>query len=124
MDELGLLNLWNTKRKHVIKAQLAPALVLIAIMVLAAQGTFASANDSARYLAVGVAAVTGFLAIVSQYAAIREAEALVQDLARVSNPSALTSKVASSRGLLSLTAIAIVGLGIAIFALVVWSVLG
>jgi len=124
MDELGLLNLWNTKRKHVIKAQLAPALVLIAIMVLAAQGTFATADDSARYLAVGVAAVTGFLAIVSQFAAIREAEALVQDLARVSNPTALTSKVASSRGLLSLTAIAIVGLGIAIFALVVWSVLG
>jgi len=124
MDELGLLNLWNKKRKHVIMAQFAPAVVLIAIMVLAAQGTFATADDSARYLAVGVAAVTGFLAIVSQYAAIREAEALVQDLARVSNPTALTSKVASSRGLLSLTAIAIVGLGIAIFALVVWSVLG
>jgi len=124
MDELGLLNLWNKKRKHVIMAQFAPAVVLIAIMVLAAQGTFATAEDSARYLAVGVAAVTGFLAIVSQYAAIREAEALVQDLARVSNPTALTSKVASSRGLLSLTAIAIVGLGIAIFALVVWSVLG
>lgn len=124
MDELGLLNLWNKKRKHVIMAQVAPAVVLIAIMVLAAQGTFATAEDSARYLALGVAAVTGFLAIVSQYAAIREAEALVQDLARVSNPTALTSKVASSRGLLSLTAIAIVGLGIAIFALVVWSVLG
>jgi len=124
MDELGLLNLWNKKRKHVIMAQVAPAVVLIAIMVLAAQGTFATADDSARYLALGVAAVTGFLAIVSQYAAIREAEALVQDLARVSNPTALTSKVASSRGLLSLTAIAIVGLGIAIFALVVWSVLG
>jgi len=124
MDELGLLNLWNKKRKHVIMAQFAPAVVLIAIMVLAAQGTFATADDSARYLALGVAAVTGFLAIVSQYAAIREAEALVQDLARVSNPTALTSKVASSRGLLSLTAIAIVGLGIAIFALVVWSVLG
>jgi len=124
MDELGLLNLWNKKRKHVIMAQFAPAVVLIAIMVLAAQGTFATAEDSARYLALGVAAVTGFLAIVSQYAAIREAEALVQDLARVSNPTALTSKVASSRGLLSLTAIAIVGLGIAIFALVVWSVLG
>lgn len=124
MDEYGLLNLWNTKRKHIIKAQVAPALVLIAVMVLAAQGTFATASDGAKYLAVGVAAVTGFLAIVSQYAAIREAEALLQDLSKITNPSALTKKIASSRGLLSLTAIAMVTLGLAIFALVIWSVLG
>jgi len=78
----------------------------------------------AKYLAVGVAAVTGFLAIVSQYAAIREAEALLQDLSKITNPSALTKKIASSRGLLSLTAIAMVTLGLAIFALVIWSVLG
>ncbi len=124
MDEVTLLNLWNTKRKHIIKAQVAPALVLIAVMVLAAQGTFATASDGAKYLAVGVAAVTGFLAIVSQYAAIREAEALLQDLSKITNPSALTKKIASSRGLLSLTAIAMVTLGLAIFALVIWSVLG
>lgn len=124
MDEYGLLNLWNTKRKAIIKAQKAPAFVLIAVMVLAAQGTFATASDGAKYLAVGVAAVTGFLAIVSQYAAIREAEALLQDLSKITNPSALTKKIASSRGLLSLTAIAMVALGLAIFALVIWSVLG
>jgi hypothetical protein len=124
MDEHGLLVLWNTKRQHIITAQVAPALVLIAIMVLAVQGTFASANDGAKYLAVGVAAVTGFLAIVSQYAAIREAHALLEDLAKVTNASALTKVIASSRGFLSLTTIAIVGLGLAIFALVIWSVLG
>ena len=124
MDEVTLLNLWNTKRKAIIKAQKAPAFVFIAVMVLAAQGTFATASDGAKYLAIGVAAVTGFLAIVSQYAAIREAEALLQDLSKITNPSALTKKIASSRGLLSLTAIAMVTLGLAIFALVIWSVLG
>jgi hypothetical protein len=36
----------------------------------------------------------------------------------------LTKKIASSRDFLSLTAIAVVGLGLAVFALVVWSVLG
>lgn len=82
MDEKDLLKLWNTKRTQIIMAQISPALVLIAIMVLAAQGTFASASDAAKYLAIAVAAVTGFLAIVSQYAAIREAQALVQDLER------------------------------------------
>jgi hypothetical protein len=124
MDEKALLKLWNEKRSQIITAQISPALVLIAIFVLAAQGTFATATDAAKYLAIGVAAVTGFLAIISQYAAIREAEALIQDLSKVSGSSALSSKIASSRGFLSLTAIAVVGLGIAIFALVVWSVLG
>jgi hypothetical protein len=124
MDEKALLKLWNEKRSQIITAQISPALVLIAIFVLAAQGTFATASDAAKYLAIGVAAVTGFLAIISQYAAIREAEALIQDLSKVSGSSALSSKIASSRGFLSLTAIAVVGLGIAIFALVVWSVLG
>ena len=124
MDEKALLKLWNEKRTQIITAQISPALVLIAIFVLAAQGTFATASDAAKYLAIGVAAVTGFLAIISQYAAIREAEALIQDLSKASGSSALSSKIASSRGFLSLTAIAVVGLGIAIFALVVWSVLG
>jgi len=124
MDAKALLKLWNEKRSQIITAQISPALVLIAIFVLAAQGTFATASDAAKYLAIGVAAVTGFLAIISQYAAIREAEALIQDLSKVSGSSALSSKIASSRGFLSLTAIAVVGLGIAIFALVVWSVLG
>jgi hypothetical protein len=124
MDERELLKLWNEKRMQIIFAQIAPALVLIGIFVLAAQGTFTDASDAARFLTIGVAAVTGFLAIVSQYAAIREAEALLQDLSKVKEPSSLTKIIAGSRGYLSLTAIAIVGLGIAIFALVVWSVLG
>ncbi len=124
MDERELLKLWNEKRMQIIFAQIAPALVLIGIFVLAAQGTFTDASDAARFLTIGVAAVTGFLAIVSQYAAIREAEALLQDLSKVKDPSSLTKIIAGSRGYLSLTAIAIVGLGIAIFALVVWSVLG
>ena len=104
-------------------AQVAPALVLIAIFVLAAQGTFAKASDAAGYLTIAVAAVTGFLAIVSQYAAIREAEALLLDMGKVKDPSALTKKIAGSRDFLSLTAIAVIGLGLAIFALVIWAVM-
>jgi hypothetical protein len=124
MDEKVFLKMWNEKRMQIIVAQIAPAFVLIALFVLAAQGTFENASDGARYLAIAVAAVTGFLAIISQYAAIREAEALLVDLNKIKEPSALTKKIASSRDFLSLTAIAVVGLGIAVFALVVWSVLG
>ena len=124
MDEKNLLELWNTKRTQIISAQMAPTLMLVGIFVLAAFGKFDGATDGAKYLTIGVAAATGILAIISQYATIREAEALIVDLNRVTNPSELAKKIASSRGLVSLFAITIVGLGLAVFALVVWAVLG
>ena len=124
MSEKDLIKLWNEKRSQIITAQIAPALVLIGIFVLAGFDKFASANDGAKYLAIGVAAVTGILAIISQYAAVREGESLVADLAKVSSPSLLAKKIAESRGLLSISAIAITGFGVATFALVVWAVLG
>ena len=124
MDEKSLIGQWNKMRVQIIQAQVAPALVLIAITVLSAMHVFHKAPDSAKYLALGVAAATGILATISQYAAVREGEALLLDLKKITNPSALSKKIAESRGLLSLSAIAIVGLDIAIFALVVWAVLG
>jgi hypothetical protein len=124
MDEKGLLELWNTKRSQIIKAQMAPNLMLIGIFVVAAFGKFETATAGTKYLAIGVAAATGILAIITQYAAIREAEVLIIDLKRVEKPSELAKKISESRHLLSLSAIAIVGLGIAVFALVVWAVLG
>jgi aldehyde:ferredoxin oxidoreductase len=124
MDEKGLLELWNTKRSQVINAQIAPTLMLIGIFVVSALGVFKDASDGAKYLTIGVAAATGILAIISQYATIREAEVLLIDLKRIEKPSELSKRIADSRGFLSLSAIAIVGLGIAVFALVVWAVLG
>ena len=124
MDEKGLLELWNIKRTQVINAQKAPNFMLIGIFVLAAFGKFDTASDATKYLVLGVAAATGILAIISQYATIREAEALLVDLNRIAKPSELSKKIAASRHLLSLTAIAIVGLGLAVFALVTWAVLG
>lgn len=124
MDEKALIKQWNDMRSQIITSQVAPALVLIAIVVVAAFEKFESASDSVRFLALGVAAVTGFLATISQYAAIREGEALLLDLRKVEKPSALTKKIAESRGLLSLSAIAIIAFDIAMFALVTWTVLG
>ena len=124
MQEVQLLELWNTKRTQIINAQKGPNFMLIGIFVLAAFGKFDTASDATKYLVVGVAAVTGILAIISQYATIREAESLIVDLNRVEKPSELTKKIAASRHLLSLSAIAIVGLGLAVFSLVTWAVLG
>ena len=98
--------------------------MLIGVFVLAAYGKFEMATDATKYLTIGVVAATGILAIISQYAAIREAESLILDLKRLEKSSELAKKIAASRHLLSLSAIAVVGLGIAVFALVTWAVLG
>jgi hypothetical protein len=98
--------------------------LLIGVFVLAAFGKFEMANDATKYLTIGVAAATGILAIISQYAAIREAEALIADLKKVDKPSKLSKKISDSGDLLKLSAVAVVGLGVAVFALVVWTVLG
>jgi len=124
MNEKDLLQLWNTKRSQIINAQIAPTLLLIAISVLAAFGKFDMATNATKYLVIGVAAATGILAIISQYAAIREADALISDLKKISKPTKLSKKIADSGELLQLSAVAVVGLGIAVFALVVWTVLG
>jgi hypothetical protein len=55
---------------------------------------------------------------------VREGESIVEDLAKISGKSSLGTKISQSRGLLSISATAITGFGIAVFALVVWAVLG
>jgi len=123
MNEKELVELWNAKRSQIINAQIAPTLLLIAVFVLAAFNKFEIASDATKYLTIGVAAATGILAIISQYAAIREAEALIGDLKKVSKPMKVSKKIADSGELLKLSAVAVVGLGAAVFALVVWTVL-
>ncbi len=115
---------WNELRVQIIQAQVTPALVLIGVFAVAAFGAFENASDGAKYLTIGVAAATGILATISQYAAVREAEALLIDMKNAEEQTTLSKTIAESRGLLSLSAIAIVGLDLAIFALVVWAVLG
>ena len=123
MSEEELLELWNAKRSQIIFAQIAPTLMLIAIFVMAAFGKFENATDATQYLTIGVAAATGILSIISQYAAIREGEALISDLKTIKKPSRLGQKIAESGDFLKLSALAVVGLGVVVFALVVWTVL-
>ena len=124
MDEKDLIKLWNSMRSQIITAQMAPTFLLISVFVLAAFGKFEAASDAVKYLTVGVAAATGILTIISQYATIREAESLVVDLKNVNKPSALAKKISESRELLTLASVAVVGLGVGVFALVAWAVIG
>lgn len=124
MDEKDLVKLWNTMRSQIVVAQIAPTFLLISVYVLAAFGKFEAASDPVKYLTIGVAAATGILAIISQYATIREGGSLIVDLKRVTKPSEVAKKISESGQLLALSAAAVVGLGAGTFALVVWAVIG
>ena len=123
MKAKALVAQWNEMRTQIIHAQIAPALVLIAVAVLATIGAFENASNGAKYLAIGVAAATGFLSMTSQYAVIREGQSLLVDIKKADDSTALSKKIAESDQLLSLTAIATLAIGIGSFALVVWAVL-
>lgn len=124
MNEKDLIEIWNVKRTQVISAQMGPTLVLIAVLVLSAIGAFDAASDSVKYLAIGISAATGILALMTQYATIREAQSLVADLSNLQQPSELSKKIAASGSFLALAAVAFIVIGLGIFALVVWTVLG
>lgn len=123
MDEDKLLELWNTKRSQVIHAQLAPSIVLIGILALAAFGKFSDANVPVQYLAIYIAAVSGVLSVLAQLAAIREAEALVRELKNTESLTLLGKKVSESGKMLSLTTFITVVMGLVTFALVIWAVM-
>ena len=124
MDEKDLIKLWNGMRSQIITAQFAPALVLTALVALASFDKFDAASDATKFLAVGVAAITGILSMMSQYAAVREGQAVLVDLKSVKSKSELGKQIAESGELLKISAGAIIGFGFAVFALVVWSILG
>jgi uncharacterized membrane protein len=124
MDEKDLIKLWNGMRSQIITAQFAPALVLTALVALASFDKFDAASDATKFLAVGIAAITGILSMMSQYAAVREGQAVLVDLKSVKSKSELGKQIAESGDLLKISAGAIIGFGFAVFALVVWSILG
>jgi hypothetical protein len=124
MDEKDLLSLWNVSRTQIISALITPTLVLIALFVVASFDVFATAPDPAKYLTLSAVSVTGSIAIICQYAAVREAQALVLDLQKIDNPSALALKVSQSGPLLKMLTSTIIVNGLATFGLAVWVVTG
>ena len=127
MNELELVKLWNQKRSQIVSAQMAPTVMLGVIVIALAFGKLTDASGTSAaigYLAIGVVAATGLLATISQFAAIREAEALVKDLADVSDLSATGTTIKDSASFLSMTKLVIVALDVVVFALVVAAVRG
>lgn len=124
MSEKDLISLWNEKRSQIITAQMQPVLVLIAAFVLSTLGYFDKATDSAKYFALVVIAITGILTTINQYAAIREGEAICDELSKIAKSGALAKKIAGSKNFVSLTATFIVVADVAVFVFAYMAIFG
>lgn len=124
MNEEELIETWNKQRGQIISAQMQPVLVLIATFVLSALGYFDKATDEAKYFALVVVAVTGILTTLNQYAAIREGEAVCEELAKVAKAGALAKKIAGSKSYVSATTVLIIVADIAVFVFAYMAIFG
>ncbi len=123
MNEKELIAIWNAKRNQIIMTQLAPTIVLTAAFTLASLGIFSTASHQAKYFSLGVIAITGILAAISNLAVIREAEAITQDLKKEPALSAVGKKISESRELVVLNIVLNLVMSIGIFALAVLAIL-
>lgn len=117
MDEVTLINIWNTQRKNIAKSQLVSVIIITAVVYLIATGAFASTTDEIRLVALAAVGTTGILSLISQLAIIREAAMVVKDLAKAKSN---TGKIiAASGSYLQLTQVVMVAFAILLFALMV-----
>jgi hypothetical protein len=104
MNEKDLVELWNDKRRQLVSAQLHSVIGLSVITVLAVMGHFASVSATTAVLAVLFIVTVGGLGLVNQFAVIREAKGVVEELKAHQNTGAIARTISSSGSYLTLTA--------------------
>ena len=97
MDENNLINSWNKQRAIRVKSQLAPTILLSAVLALCATGAITS--DSDQYLKlflVGLVASGGVFSVTAMVAAVRDSLAVIDSLKALKSASALSQSIAKS----------------------------
>lgn len=103
MNEKELIDLWNDKRKQLIKAQLHSVITIAVITVLAVMGYFESASPEAKFFALLFLGTIGGLGILTQFAVIREAKALANQLQTHKDLGAIAKQISVSGIYLNMT---------------------
>jgi hypothetical protein len=97
MDENNLINSWNQQRAIRVKSQLAPTVLLSAVLALCATGAITS--DSDKYLKlflVGLVASGGVFSVTAMVAAVRDGLSVIDSLKALKSVSALSSSIIKS----------------------------
>ena len=97
MNENELIAIWNQQRAIRVKSQLAPTLLLSAVLALAATGNLNSTSDSTlKLFVIGLVASGGVFSVSAMVAAIRDSLAVIDSLKALKSISPLGKSIKKS----------------------------
>jgi hypothetical protein len=97
MNENELISTWNQQRAIRVKSQLAPTLLLSAVLALAATGNLSSTSDSTlKLFVIGLVASGGVFSVSAMVAAIRDSLAVIDSLKALKSISPLGKSIKKS----------------------------
>ena len=103
MSEKDLVELWNSKRAQLTKAQFSSVVALAVLAALALLGNIETASQEARIFAVVFLVSVGALSVLTQFAVIREARALVTEISKLKKIGPVAKAIAKSDSFLVFT---------------------
>ena len=97
MDEKELINLWNQQRAIRVKSQLAPTVLLSAVLALAATGNLNNGTDSTlKLFVIGLVASGGVFSVTAMLAAIEDSLSVIKALKKLKSVSAVGVSIIGS----------------------------
>ena len=97
MNENELITIWNQQRAIRVKSQLAPTVLLSAVLALAATGNLNKYTDSTlKLFVIGLVASGGVFSVSAMVAAIRDSLAVIDSLKALKTLSPLGKSVKKS----------------------------
>jgi len=97
MNENELIAIWNQQRAIRVKSQLAPTILLSAVLALAATGNLTKNSDSTlKLFVIGLVASGGVFSVSAMIAAIRDSLAVIDALKGIKSISPLGKSIKKS----------------------------
>lgn len=97
MNENELVAIWNQQRAIRVKSQLAPTVLLSAVLALAATGKVSSSSDSTlKLFVIGLVASGGVFSVSAMVAAIRDSLSVIDSLKALKSVSPLGKSIKKS----------------------------
>jgi hypothetical protein len=97
MNENELIAIWNQQRAIRVKSQLAPTILLSAVLALAATGNLTKNSDSTlKLFVIGLVASGGVFSVSAMVAAIRDSLAVIDALKGIKSISPLGKSIKKS----------------------------
>ena len=97
MNENELISIWNQQRAIRVKSQLAPTVLLSAVLALAATGNLNNNTDSTlKLFVIGLVASGGVFSVTAMLAAIEDSLSVVKALKKLKSVSAVGASIIGS----------------------------